>query len=89
MTDRQGERFREYLLKGGFAIFDDFEYDQWNNLEAQMRRLFLKLAGFNSRRRIASSIRSSGWSTSTSLTPCTESSRRTTASLKTTTPRSA
>ena len=32
MTDRQGERFREYLRKGGFAIFDDFEYDQWNNL---------------------------------------------------------
>ena len=39
MTDRQGERFREYLLKGGFAIFDDFEYEQWNNLEAQMRRI--------------------------------------------------
>ena len=39
MTDRQGEHFREYLLKGGFAIFDDFEYDQWNNLEAQMRRI--------------------------------------------------
>jgi Domain of unknown function (DUF4159) len=39
MTDRQAERFREYLLKGGFAIFDDFEYDQWNNLEAQMRRV--------------------------------------------------
>jgi hypothetical protein len=39
MTDEQGARFREYLLKGGFAIFDDFEYDQWNNLEAQMRRI--------------------------------------------------
>jgi hypothetical protein len=39
MTDEQGTRFREYLLKGGFAIFDDFEYDQWNNLEAQMRRV--------------------------------------------------
>jgi hypothetical protein len=39
MTDQQGARFREYLLKGGFAIFDDFEYDQWNNLEAQMRRV--------------------------------------------------
>ena len=39
MTDQQGARFREYLLKGGFAIFDDFEYDQWDNLEAQMRRV--------------------------------------------------
>jgi hypothetical protein len=26
-------------MKGGFAIFDDFEHDQWNNLEAQMRRV--------------------------------------------------
>lgn len=39
MTDEQGARFREYLMKGGFAIFDDFEYDQWDNLEAQMRRV--------------------------------------------------
>jgi len=39
MTDEQGARFREYLLKGGFAIFDDFEYEQWDNLEAQMRRV--------------------------------------------------
>jgi hypothetical protein len=39
MTDAQAQRFREYLLKGGFAIFDDFEYEQWNNLEAQMRRV--------------------------------------------------
>ena len=27
MTDVEAERFREYLLKGGFAIFDDFEQD--------------------------------------------------------------
>jgi len=39
MTDEQAARFREYLGKGGFAIFDDFEYEQWNNLEAQMRRV--------------------------------------------------
>ncbi len=39
MTDLQAKRFREYLLKGGFAIFDDFEHDQWNNFEAQMRRV--------------------------------------------------
>ena len=39
MTDEEAARFREYLLKGGFAIFDDFEDDQWNNFEAQMRRV--------------------------------------------------
>lgn len=38
MTDVQARRFREYLLKGGFAIFDDFEYDQWDNFAAQVRR---------------------------------------------------
>ena len=30
---------REYLLKGGFAIFDDFDGEQWNNFAAQMRRV--------------------------------------------------
>jgi hypothetical protein len=39
MTENQARRFREYLLKGGFVIFDDFEGDQWNNLEYQMRRV--------------------------------------------------
>ena len=39
MTDLEAERFREYLLKGGFAIFDDFEEEQWNNFEAQMSRV--------------------------------------------------
>jgi hypothetical protein len=39
MTDLQAQRFREYLLKGGFAIFDDFDGYQWNNYEAQMRRV--------------------------------------------------
>ena len=39
MTDAEGERFREYLQKGGFAIFDDFEQDQWINFENQMRRV--------------------------------------------------
>jgi hypothetical protein len=32
-------KLREYLLKGGFVIFDDFEGpDHWSNLVAQMRR---------------------------------------------------
>lgn len=39
MTDAEAEGFREYLLKGGFAIFDDFEHEQWRNFEAQMRRV--------------------------------------------------
>jgi hypothetical protein len=29
---------REYLLKGGFLIFDDFEADQWHNMDAQLMR---------------------------------------------------
>jgi hypothetical protein len=39
MSDHEAQRFREYLLKGGFAIFDDFEETQLYNLEAQMRRV--------------------------------------------------
>ena len=39
MTDGEAHSFREYLLKGGFAIFDDFEQEQWNNFEAQMHRV--------------------------------------------------
>ena len=39
MTDEQAARLREYFLKGGFVIFNDFELDQWNNFEAQMRRV--------------------------------------------------
>jgi hypothetical protein len=39
LTDAEAERFREYLQKGGFAIFDDFEQDQWINFENQMRRV--------------------------------------------------
>jgi uncharacterized protein DUF4159 len=39
LNESEAKSFREYLLKGGFAIFDDFEYDQWNNFEMQMRRV--------------------------------------------------
>jgi hypothetical protein len=39
LTDEEALRFREYLEKGGFAIFDDFEGAQWNNYEQQMRRV--------------------------------------------------
>ena len=39
LTDEQADRLREYLLKGGFVIFNDFEGRQWDNFEAQMRRV--------------------------------------------------
>ena len=39
LTDTEAAAFRAYLLKGGFAIFDDFEQEQWNNFEYQMRRV--------------------------------------------------
>jgi hypothetical protein len=40
LTDREAESFRAYLLKGGFAVFEDFDgREQWNNFEAQMRRV--------------------------------------------------
>jgi len=39
-TDREVEGLREYLLKGGFIIFDDFGGRRdWENFEAQMRRV--------------------------------------------------
>jgi hypothetical protein len=37
-TDEELAALRAYLLKGGFAIFDDFEMEQWDNFEFQMRR---------------------------------------------------
>jgi hypothetical protein len=39
MTDRQAEHLRSYLHKGGFLIFNDFELAQWDNFEAQSRRI--------------------------------------------------
>jgi len=39
VTDTQAANFRSYLLKGGFAIFDDFRGYDWNNLQDQMRRI--------------------------------------------------
>jgi len=39
MTDLQAQRFRDYLQKGGFAIFDDFDGVHWENFTAQMRRV--------------------------------------------------
>jgi hypothetical protein len=40
LTDREAESFRAYLVKGGFAVFEDFDGpDQWGNFEGQMRRV--------------------------------------------------
>ena len=40
LTDREAAGFRAYLLKGGFAVFEDFDgQDQWAHFEAQMRRV--------------------------------------------------
>jgi Domain of unknown function (DUF4159) len=47
MTDHEGAAFRDWLLKGGFAIFDDFKIagtfgaggGGWENFEANMKRV--------------------------------------------------
>jgi hypothetical protein len=38
MSDAEALGLRNYLLKGGFLIFDDFRDSDWYNLEEQMRR---------------------------------------------------
>ena len=37
--DDEAKGLRNYLLKGGFIIFDDFREQDWYNLEEQMRRV--------------------------------------------------
>ncbi len=37
-TDTEIAGLRTYMLKGGFVIFDDFQGDDWYNLEEQMKR---------------------------------------------------
>jgi len=40
MSDTEAQSFRAYLLKGGFAVFEDFDGpSQWANFEEQMRRV--------------------------------------------------
>jgi hypothetical protein len=40
LTDSEASSFRAYLLKGGFAVFEDFDgAQQWGQFEAQMRRV--------------------------------------------------
>ena len=39
LNDKEAEGLRNYLLKGGFLIVDDFVDNQWYNFEEQMRRV--------------------------------------------------
>ncbi len=39
LSDNEATSLRSYLLKGGFLIFNDFEGNQWNHFESQMRRV--------------------------------------------------
>ena len=40
LAESEAESFRAYLLKGGFAVFEDFDgAQQWSHFEAQMRRV--------------------------------------------------
>lgn len=40
LTDEEADSFRRWLLKGGFAVFEDFDGpQQWAHFEAQMRRV--------------------------------------------------
>jgi hypothetical protein len=43
VDEEQAVAFRAYLLKGGFAIFDDFRGEDLYNFEAQMRRVLPEL----------------------------------------------
>jgi hypothetical protein len=42
-TDAEVLGLRNYLLKGGFIIFDDFARNDWFNFESQMRRALPEL----------------------------------------------
>ncbi|MEI6243692.1 MAG: DUF4159 domain-containing protein [Acidobacteriota bacterium] len=39
VNDKEAESFRAYLQKGGFAIFDDFHYQDWPYFEQTMRKV--------------------------------------------------
>jgi hypothetical protein len=42
-SDAEALGLRNYLLKGGFIIFDDFAHNDWFNFETQMRRVLPNL----------------------------------------------
>ena len=39
VNDKEAESFRNYLLKGGFAIFDDFHWDDWPYFQQAMLKV--------------------------------------------------
>ena len=39
LNEEEARGLREYLLKGGFLVFDDFWDDHWYNFEQQLRRV--------------------------------------------------
>ncbi len=43
-TDEEARSLRQYLLKGGFIIFDDFRQNDLYNLEEQMKRVLPEAA---------------------------------------------
>jgi hypothetical protein len=43
VSDAEAATFRQYLLKGGFVIFDDFRGYDWDNLQEQMRKVLPEL----------------------------------------------
>jgi hypothetical protein len=43
MSEAEALGLRTYLQKGGFVILDDFERDQWYNMEAQFQRAMPEL----------------------------------------------
>ena len=43
MSEEEAYGLRDYLLKGGFLILDDFEREQWYNMEAQLQRALPEL----------------------------------------------
>ena len=46
VTETEATAFRSYLLKGGFAIFDDFRGGDWDNLQYQMRAVLPEATWF-------------------------------------------
>ena len=39
VNDKEATAFRQYLQKGGFAIFDDFHWQDWGNFEQTMLKV--------------------------------------------------
>jgi hypothetical protein len=80
MSDEDAVSLREYLLKGGLIIFDDFEEEHLLNVEAQMRRALPEL------RMVEIGIDHPVFDAFTSRIPCRDISRPgTTPSSRTTT----